>query len=178
MEIHRFEKIWLVAALLLIIALIGTIVYGAVGAGVGMVADDGGEVDPDAVMSADYEEMDNFQSPGVRQVGENQYTVHVVARQFLFQPGTSEPIRVPEDAEVTFYVTSPDVLHGFEVAGTSANTMVIPGQVGQFTTRFDEAGQYGLVCNEYCGAAHHDMAGTIEVLPQSEFNESYLEEGE
>jgi cytochrome c oxidase subunit 2 len=42
--------------------------------------------------------------------------------------------------------------------------------VAQFTTQFDEPGEYGIVCHEYCGAGHHTMGGTIEVVPQSQFN--------
>jgi cytochrome c oxidase subunit 2 len=75
---------------------------------------------------------------------------------------------------VTFHVTSRDVTHGFQVVGTNANTMVVPGQVSTLTVRFEETGtdEYGLLCNEYCGAAHHAMEGRIEVVPQSQWNES------
>lgn len=183
MEIHKFEKIWLAVALLLIVGFIATIVYGAAGAGVKMVDDSGGQVDPADIQNANYDQIDNFKSPGVRAADDDpttDYTVHVVARQFQFVPGTTigsgEPITVPADSRVTFYVTSPDVIHGFGVAGTNVNTMVIPGQVAKFTTEFDEAKTHGIVCNEYCGAAHHTMAGQIKVVPQSQFDESTLED--
>jgi cytochrome c oxidase subunit 2 len=70
---------------------------------------------------------------------------------------------------VTFYVTSEDVVHGFSLAGTNVNTMVIPGQIGKFTVEFEETGTYGALCNEYCGAQHHQMAGEVEVVERSEF---------
>jgi cytochrome c oxidase subunit 2 len=165
MEIHRFEKLWVAASLLLIVAFIATVTYGAVGAGVTMVDDSGGTVDPDAL--GDHPE---FGDPGVERVGENEYAVYVVARQFLFEPGTTSPIRVPANSEVTFYLTSADVIHGFELVGTNVNTMVIPGQVAEITVRFDEPGEYGIVCHEYCGAAHHEMAGQVVVVDQSEFD--------
>jgi cytochrome c oxidase subunit 2 len=163
MEIHRYEKIWLAAALLLIVGFIATVTYGAVGAGVSMVDDSGGTVDADALGETE------FGDPGVTQVGANEYDVHVVTRQFLFQPGTTSPIRVPADAEVTFYITSADVVHGFEIPGTNVNVMAIPGQVAKVTVRFDEAGEYGIVCHEYCGAGHHTMAGQLVVVPQDEY---------
>jgi cytochrome c oxidase subunit 2 len=75
---------------------------------------------------------------------------------------------------VTWKVTSPDVIHGFEVVGTNINAMVIPGQVATFTTIFPKTGTYGVICHEYCGAAHHTMQGQIEVVPPSEFDESNL----
>jgi len=164
MRIHRFEKLWLAAAFVLIAAFIATIVYGSLGAGVAMVGDEGGTVNPDNPTASD-----NFRDPGVYQTGDGEYAVYVEARQFAFSPGTNQPIRVPADAEVTFHVTSGDVTHGFELVGTNVNTMVIPGQVAELTVEFDEARTHHIVCHEYCGAAHHAMEGTIEVVPRDQF---------
>ena len=161
MDIHRYEKFWLAASLALIVLFIGTVTYGAVGVGVEMVSASGGTLAPDDI--ADHPQ---FGSPDVERTGEGEYQVHVVARQFFFQPSE---IQVPADSEITFYVTSSDVIHGFSVAGTNTNVMVIPGQVSEITVEYDEPGTYGIVCNEYCGAAHHTMAGTLEVVPQSEW---------
>jgi cytochrome c oxidase subunit 2 len=167
MEIHRFEKLWLVASLVLIAAFIGTIVYGAVGAGVAMVDNSGGQVD-----ATDPTASDNFREPGVYRTSDGEYDVYVLARQFSFQPGSGNPIRVPEGSTVTFHVTSGDVTHGFNVVGTNLNTMVIPGQVAELTVEFGEPRSYHVACNEYCGAAHHDMTGTIVVVPADEFDAS------
>jgi cytochrome c oxidase subunit 2 len=164
MEVHRFEKLWLALSLVLIVSFVGTITYGSVNEGIKMVDDSGGTVDPDDLSGTEFED------PGVRQVGENEYEVYVVARQFLFNPGTSDPIVVPADSTVTFHVTSADVVHGFNLAGTNLNTMVIPGQVATVTTEFEEPRTYGIVCHEYCGSGHHTMEGQIEVVPQSEYN--------
>ncbi|MDG5775921.1 cytochrome c oxidase subunit II [Haloarculaceae archaeon H-GB2-1] len=164
MEIHRFEKLWLAAGILLIVGFIATVTYGAVGEGVAMVNDDGGTIDPTKVS-----EDANFSDPGVEQVGPHEYEAHIVAQQFLFKPGTSTPIRVPANSTVTFYVTSSDVVHGFNIVGTNVNTMVIPGQVAKMKVRFEEPREYGIVCNEYCGAGHHTMAGTIEVVPEDDY---------
>jgi cytochrome c oxidase subunit 2 len=71
---------------------------------------------------------------------------------------------------VTFYITSADVVHGFNLVGTNVNSMAIPGQVAELTVQFDEPKEYGIVCHEYCGAAHHDMAGVLRVVPESEFS--------
>ncbi|MFB6157492.1 MAG: cytochrome c oxidase subunit II [Haloferacaceae archaeon] len=167
MKVHRFERLWLVASLVLIVAWIATVTYGAVGPGVAMVGDEGGTVaDP-----ANATESPNFREPGVYAVDgeENRYEVYVRAQQFYFQPGTNEPIRLPAGSEVTFYVTSADVIHGFELVGTNVNTMVIPGQVTEATVRFEEPGEYDIVCHEYCGAGHHTMTGDLVVVPRSEY---------
>jgi len=165
MEIHRFEKRWFVVSLVLIIAFIATIVYGAAGVGVQMIDDDGGQIDPSNVRNAQ-----GFSDPGVHQAGDGEYDVYVIAYQFAFEPGSNDPIRVPADTRITFHVTSSDTIHGFSVVGTNLNTMVIPGQVAKFTTVFNETGTYGVVCHEYCGDGHHTMAGTIEVVPEDEFD--------
>ncbi len=55
-------------------------------------------------------------------MGEDEYEAYVVAMTFIYQP---DPIEVPANSEVTFYVTSRDVIHSFTVVGTNTNTMVI-----------------------------------------------------
>jgi len=171
MHVHRFEKLWFGASLVLIVAFIGTIVYGAIGPGVAMVGDDGGTINAATVADGNFERTDNFRSPGVYESPDgNGVDVYIVARQYLFNPGTAQPIEVPRGEEVTFHVTSADVTHGFNLAGTNVNTMVIPGQVSQFDVTFDETGEYGIVCHEYCGSGHHTMAGQLHVVQQSQFD--------
>ena len=162
MHIHAYEKTWLALSIVLILLLIGSVTYGAVGPGLAMVSDQQDTLDPEAL-----DEDDRFADPRVEQVGENEYEVYVVAYQFNFDP---DPIVVPENSKVTFYITSPDVIHGFEVVGTNANTMVIPGEVAEITVEVNEPREYGIVCNEYCGAAHHAMEGKLEVVPQEEYD--------
>jgi len=177
MEVHRFEKIWTAAALLLIVGFISTIVYGAVGPGVTMVEDDGGTTDQADVSAAladelDWSQVENFEAPTpkAQHVSGDKYEAYVVTKQFAFQPGTGQPLRVPAGSTVTLYVTSPDVLHGFEMVGTNVNLIIMPGQISEITVEFDEPGTYSMVCSEYCGAAHHVMEGRVEVVPQSQFD--------
>jgi cytochrome c oxidase subunit 2 len=168
-HIHDYEKVWLGIAILLIVGFIATITYGALGAGVEMVDDSGGTVNPDALSN-----HENFGDPGVEQVGPNEYDVYVVAAQFYFNPGSQGfgNITVPANSTVNFHVTSGDVVHGFNIAGTNANTMVIPGQVSEITVEVNEPKTYGIVCHEYCGSGHHTMQGIFEVVPQDEFEAS------
>lgn len=170
MEIHRYEKLWFGLGLLLIVAFIGTITYGAVGAGVEMVSDEGGTVDPDNI--GEHEEFQDWPQAQAQHVEDDEYEIAIQARQFVFLPGSSEPIQVPENSKVTFHITSADVIHGFNIVGTNVNTMVIPGQMAEITVDFgeyDERTQMGIVCNEFCGAGHENMAGTIEIVPEEEW---------
>ena len=171
MEIHRFEKVWTALAILLIVGFISTIVYGAVGPGIQMIDQSGGTVDADLISDGAYDQVSNFEEPTqlAQHVEGDRYEAYVVASRFRFNPGSTNPLTIPAGSTVTLYVTSPDVMHGFEVVGTNVNTMVLPGQVSQMTVEFDDPATYSIVCNEYCGNAHHLMEGSIEVVPQSEF---------
>jgi cytochrome c oxidase subunit 2 len=101
-----------------------------------------------------------FNSPGVRQTGPNQNEVDVIAQAWFFYPNV---IKLPAGAEVTFKVTSVDVIHGFYIPGTTVNMMVIPGHISVTHYRFEQHGDYLLLCNEYCGKEHHTMHAKVEV---------------
>lgn len=161
MRIHQYEKLWLAASFVLILAFITTITYGAVGLGITMIDDREDAIDPTALS-----EHPKFGDPGVYETEDGDIEAYVIARQFIFQP---DPIVIPAGQEVTFYITSPDVIHGFAVAGTNVNTMVIPGEVAVLTVQFDEPGEYGVLCNEYCGGGHHAMEGMLHVVPPDEW---------
>ena len=84
----------------------------------------------------------------------------MVALMFAFAPNE---VRVPAGRPIRFRLTSADVTHGFMIAGTNANTMLMPGYISQFTTVFPEPGDYLVVCHEFCGNGHHVMSGRIIV---------------
>jgi len=170
MHIHKFERFWIKVSFGLIAFFIASVIYGFVAMDLKVIGDYQ-TIDPQNLAETP------FGKPGVREVTKNgvtEYEVYVQALQFAYLPGTSSPITVPADTRVTFYLTSPDVIHGFDLAGTNLNSMAIPGQVAKFTTIFPEAREYGIVCNEYCGPAHHVMEGIVKVVPKSEFDKSNL----
>lgn len=84
----------------------------------------------------------------------------IVGMMFVWLP---QEFTLPAGKPVTFHITSPDVMHGFEIVRTNGQSMVIPGYVSQFTTTFNE-GEYLIACNEYCGTGHHTMAGKMHVV--------------
>ena len=173
MEIHKYEKLWFGAALILIIAFIATITYGAVGAGISMIDDDGGTIDSDNVR-----DHPKFEEIGLQKASEDvdaDYEASIIARTFIFQGAlTHDPLQVPENSEIKFYITSPDVIHGFQVMDTNVNTMVIPGQIAELTVEFDEPREHGIICNEFCGAGHEDMEGLLEVVPEDEWDDDEM----
>lgn len=93
-------------------------------------------------------------------------TVRLVAQQYAFVPGC---IVVPEGATVRFRATATDVVHGFAIGRSNANTMLVPGFVSTFSTRFEGAGERLMPCHEYCGTGHEGMWARVQVLPRDEF---------
>lgn len=96
----------------------------------------------------------------IRELAPYKYEAYILAQTWAFLPNR---ITIPEGSSITFYVTSKDVQHGFIIADTNVNMMVIPGEVSTLTATFDKAGEYHFVCNEYCGVGHQTMFGTIIV---------------
>ncbi len=101
-----------------------------------------------------------FDDPGVHQRSDGDYDVVIIAQAWQFTP---KEIELPVGATAHFHLTSIDVVHGFRVPGTNANSMIIPGQISEFEVTFDKAGQHSMICHEYCGIQHHTMGGRIVV---------------
>ena len=93
-------------------------------------------------------------------------TVRVVAQQYSFTP---QCIVVPVDTPVTFRATSADTIHGFIVGTTNANTMLVPGFVATFTTRFRKTGELLMPCHEYCGVGHEGMWAHVKIIERDAF---------
>jgi len=158
MHVELYERIWMWAASVLVLAFLGTIIVMSAVQAV---------TPPSHLETIDPSSIANdpeFGSPGVRPGPDGGVVVSVVAETFDFMPN---PIEVPANRPVTFRLTSADVIHGFEVVGTNANAMAIPGYVSQFTVTFPKPGEYLIACNEYCGLLHHNMVAKLIVKKES-----------
>ena len=96
----------------------------------------------------------------VRELAPGVYEAYILAQTWVFQPNE---VRIPAGSEITFYVTSKDVQHGFVIERTNLNMMVLPGQVSKATMTFNEPGEYNFICHEYCGVGHQTMYGRLIV---------------
>jgi cytochrome c oxidase subunit 2 len=56
-----------------------------------------------------------------------------------------------------------DWQHGFSLQPVNINLQVIPGYEMVIKIPPDQAGEYTVVCNEFCGIGHHTMLGRIYV---------------
>lgn len=152
--IHLYEKIWMGFAALVIVVFITMVAVST--AVFGLRPPSHMEmIDPQHVL-----DDPRFQNTGVSTRPDGSVQVTMAAMMFTFLPAE---LRVPAGTPVHFRITSLDVTHGFEIAGTNANTMVMPGYVSEFTMTFTEPGERLIVCNEYCGNGHHTMQAKLIV---------------
>lgn len=159
-RIAKWERRWLAVTGLMSIVFITLIAYSLATEGT-HAARQSGRTHPEALSSSTL-----FAQPGVTATGPNEYRVTMVGQAFSWTPST---VVLPLGATATFYLTSRDVIHGYQVQSTNINVEVIPSEVAVFQYTFDEPGRFRAACNEYCGSQHHDMVGFVEVLRTSEF---------
>lgn len=154
MKMHRFEEIWLVIAVVIIIGSMVVTGYQAFAKEMGPPSHKE-TIDPQKV-----EQTAPFDNPGIFETGDNEYDVVMTLEIFNFNPGD---IEVPVGSKVNFIMTSKDVVHGMQIIDTNVNAMVVPGHIQTISQTFNEPGEYLILCNEYCGAGHQLMSTTITV---------------
>ncbi len=160
-QIARWERIWLAFSGLMTVMFILLIAYNLATEG-GHIAQRTAKASPEQILAQDV-----FANPGVRALAPGRVQASMVARAFSFQP---QDVRVPVGSEVTFYLTASDVQHGFQIERTNVNVQLIPGEIARLVYTFDQPGSYRVTCNEYCGIGHHDMLGTVTVVPASQWS--------
>ncbi|MGA8368168.1 MAG: c-type cytochrome [Candidatus Acidiferrales bacterium] len=105
-----------------------------------------------------------FDHGSITKHGNKNYEIHFLAKMWAFEPSR---VRVPVGSTLDVYVTSKDVTHGFQIAGTDVNMMAEPAVITYARVHFEKPGAYAFICHEYCGAGHQNMSGMIEVSDQA-----------
>ncbi len=160
-QIARWESRWLALSGLMSLTFVLLIAYNLATEGAHIVQL-GGKATPEQILAQDV-----FAEPGVRVLAPGKVQVTQVAQAFVFRPAD---VRVPVDAEVEFFLTAADVIHGYQIERTNVNAELIPGEIARLRYTFKEPGVYRVTCNEYCGIGHHTMLGTVTVVPASQWN--------
>lgn len=155
MHIHRLEKIWLAFGFSMLAVFLIVLGIMAFSMGFSTPGSHTHAIDPTKV-----NETAPFENPILRKVGDNEYEAIMTAFAYGYAPTKLE---VPAGATVHFTITSSDVVHGFQITGTSVNMMVLPGEVNHISHTFKKAGEYLILCNEYCGTGHEFMKTTLVV---------------
>lgn len=171
MHVDKYESYWIILVSAMLGLFAAALIVGAVVFGV-QVPSFEGYVNPNELGDT------IFANPGVYDRGDGEYEVVMLARMWSFDVGGDRVevtlrdgettrmvpvVRVPVGAHVTFTITSVDVTHGFLVEHHNANVEIVPGQIAQTSTTFDEVGEFHFLCHEYCGQLHQEMWGVIIV---------------
>lgn len=90
--------------------------------------------------------------------------IYLLAAQFQWTP----VLHLEEGVEYTLHLSSLDVNHGFNLYPFNVNFQVVPGYDYGLRVTPTEAGDYRIVCNEFCGVGHHLMVGKVLVTPSDE----------
>jgi cytochrome c oxidase subunit 2 len=87
--------------------------------------------------------------------------VYLMASQYQWTP----VLQLEQGVEYTLHLSSLDVNHGFNLYPFNVNFQVVPGYDYGLRVTPTEAGDYRIVCNEFCGVGHHLMVGKVLVTP-------------
>jgi cytochrome c oxidase subunit 2 len=89
-------------------------------------------------------------------------TIEVMAKRFTFEPSR---IEVTEGERVKLVVKSGDGVHGVEIKKFRVDEKV-PRGGEPVTIEFvaSAAGEFPILCSEYCGDGHEDMKGMLIVV--------------
>ena len=101
-----------------------------------------------------------YSEPKINRLDDSTYQVFMVASMWQFEPAE---IYLPVGSEVDFYLTSKDVVHGFNISDKNVNMMAVYGAINKTTVKFEKPGVYNMVCHEFCGIAHQNMRGKVIV---------------
>jgi cytochrome c oxidase subunit 2 len=154
MKVDLYERMFLALTVAMLVIFIGALGASVLAVGIHVPGHVGRQNPTTLFQTAPFNE------PGLKQLGPGNYQVIMQARTWAFVPNE---VRVPAGSKVTFTIASHDVVHGFNIERTNANLMLVPGQVATVTVTFRQAGEYLIICHEYCGVGHHQMFGKVIV---------------
>ncbi len=85
--------------------------------------------------------------------------VYMLARLWEWWP----ILELKKGQSYRIHLSSVDWMHGFSLQPTNINISIHPGLEHVINLTPTETGEFGVICNEYCGIGHHLMTGRIRV---------------
>ncbi len=158
----RAELRWSAAVIAIIVLLLGMMIYMSLHYAT-MPAARVEAVDPSRLhLSGEFIEN----NLGTAAETDGSVTVRMVGNQYSFTP---QCILVPAETPVRFRVTSADVVHGFSIAQTNINVMLVPGYISVARGSFRKPADLVMPCHEYCGIGHAAMWAHVRVIDKATF---------
>lgn len=72
-------------------------------------------------------------------------------------------LKLKQGQTYRLHISSADLQHGFSIQPLNMNFHILPGYDHVLTITPTTAGEFSIVCNEFCGIGHHMMTGKIIV---------------
>jgi len=73
-------------------------------------------------------------------------------------------LKLEKGADYILHLSSMDVNHGFSLFPVNINFQVVPGFDYGLRVTPNAAGEFEIICNEFCGIGHHLMVGKVIVV--------------
>jgi cytochrome c oxidase subunit 2 len=85
--------------------------------------------------------------------------VYIIGRRWQWYP----IVQLQKGQRYRLHLSSLDLQHGFSLQPNNLNLQVMPGYDYVATIVPTQAGEYSVICNEFCQIGHHLMTGRIIV---------------
>jgi cytochrome c oxidase subunit 2 len=85
---------------------------------------------------------------------------YLLARMWAFYP----ILQLKRGQTYRLHISSLDLQHGFSLQPLNMNFQIVPGYDHVLTLTPTSAGEFSIICNEFCGIGHHTMTGRILVV--------------
>lgn len=105
----------------------------------------------------------------------NALPIYVVAKQWMWKvqhPGGQREINelhVPVGQPIRLILASQDVIHSFFVPAFRVKRDVVPGRYESLWLQAERAGEFPLLCAEFCGTDHSRMKGRVVALKPADY---------
>jgi cytochrome c oxidase subunit 2 len=167
--LHGKEIAWIVIAFLW-----GLVMFGAMVVwhfiGEQNLSNEAYRIEPDRFAERTQQMVDKYK---VREEGETGIPVvrppagsevYMLARLWEWWP----ILELEKGQSYRIHLSSLDWQHGFSLQPTNINIQVHPNYEMVLTMTPSETGEFGIVCNEYCGIGHHTMVGKLYVVDKKQ----------
>jgi len=160
--IPRTEIIWIIVAFLWGLVMFFMMIYWHA-AGEQNLSNEAYRTTPEAfaakaeAMANEYKVREEAGMPVVRPPPGSD--VYLIARLWQWWP----ILEFEKDQTYRLHISSMDWTHGFSLQPVNINLSIHPEYDMVVTLTPNEAGEFSVVCNEFCGIGHHNMIGKIYV---------------
>jgi cytochrome c oxidase subunit 2 len=100
--------------------------------------------------------------------------VYILGRLWQWWP----ILELEQGASYRFHISSIDWQHGFSLQPININLSVHPNYEHVLTLTPTDVGEFGIICNEFCGIGHHQMTGKMYVVQKKAETAPRMAKGE